>query len=272
MNKNADCCTDCENVKKVLGEIPSFKCHSFQHVRSTGSTNDDLKADWKILPPPKRILLADHQQNGRGQFGRKWENQPGGSLLFSFSWIQELDDSYSVPWPLVTGVALHKAISGAIPNQIEPWLKWPNDLYINESKVAGVLIETTHWNNHLCAVIGVGVNLKFSENWRPSVEKAIDLASLGKIFKPPELLEAILRAWSELAESSQNDTSFSQKLFHEFSKRSKPFWNKVIQVELGNGEKFIGKPKKLDEKGSLVIMKENLSLETLTSVFQISII
>jgi len=106
------------------------------------------------------IVSAKKQYNGRGRHGRKWIS-PEGNLYFSFLREAENKNFKNVFAPVfITAVALAETISLISKNKILPILKWPNDVLINNSKVAGILIESFNNNGNDLLNIGVGVNIK----------------------------------------------------------------------------------------------------------------
>ena len=122
-------------------------------VRETTSTNADLLCAAKRGDVYPRVLVADHQRCGRGRMGRPWlhHQDPEGSLLFSVLWPFSL----CIPRPclsLMVSVVLVQCLRRHV---VPVCLKWPNDLYLDDAKLGGVLIET----HQRCAVIGVGLNI-----------------------------------------------------------------------------------------------------------------
>lgn len=112
---------------------------SVHYVVTTGSTNDDAKrfvrdsaATSETVP---RLFLADQQTAGRGRHGRVWTSDPS-SLTFSLLVRQPWDPRLS----LAVGVAVAESIESVHPD-VSIGLKWPNDLWIGQSKLAGILIE-----------------------------------------------------------------------------------------------------------------------------------
>ncbi len=94
------------------------------------------------------VVLADAQTAGRGRFNREWYSPPGGLY---FSWATHKVENSAVS--LVMGIAVAEALMPFTREGI--FLKWPNDIYSDEGKVAGILAEFV--NDFL--VVGVGVNL-----------------------------------------------------------------------------------------------------------------
>ena len=108
----------------------------------------------ELLP---RLYLADEQTAGRGRHGRSWHSG-AGSLTFSLltQWRLPTERPSNL-LSIAVGVAIARAIEFACA-PLRTRLKWPNDVYVDQGKVAGILIET----NHRAAdrvVIGVGINV-----------------------------------------------------------------------------------------------------------------
>ncbi|MDP8960823.1 MAG: biotin--[acetyl-CoA-carboxylase] ligase [Actinomycetota bacterium] len=132
----------------------SGRWREVERLEVTDSTNAVVATRARAGAPPGLVVVADHQTAGRGRFGRRWEDRPGGSLLVSC-----LVDAPPRPTlvPLAVGLALADVIAGA---GAEPELKWPNDVLIAGRKCAGVLVEAPTPPQPL--VIGIGMNT----DWR----------------------------------------------------------------------------------------------------------
>lgn len=125
-----------------------------------GSTNDLAKEEaFKESNFDQNIVLyvTEHQSTGRGRNKNIWENAaPGTCLLSSWSFFME-DAPVPVSSPR-TGLALFKAASATWP--FLPWsLKAPNDLYLGENKVAGLLLESITQGDDVRFIIGLGMNI-----------------------------------------------------------------------------------------------------------------
>jgi BirA family biotin operon repressor/biotin-[acetyl-CoA-carboxylase] ligase len=101
------------------------------------------------------VVVADAQTAGRGRLGRTWEAPPGASLLVSVLLRPALPLEH---WPLLTPAAALSA-SDALRSLagIDARLKWPNDLVVDDRKIAGLLAEAVHAPAAL--VLGMGVNV-----------------------------------------------------------------------------------------------------------------
>lgn len=123
------------------------------HLRSTGSTNDVCRELALAGAPGGTVVTAGEQTAGRGRRGRAWLTRPGEALLCS-ALLRDLDDRDAL-LALAVPLAVCEALDALEARGAE--VKWPNDVWLAERKLAGVLIEARPpaW-----AVIGVGVNAR----------------------------------------------------------------------------------------------------------------
>ena len=160
-----------------IGEITA-KWAENNHVyvayqKSVESTNDLAKEEAfedALMSEALCLYVTDHQTKGRGRGERQWdEGATGGALLCSWSYMVA-----AKPQPTLSclaGLAVYRAASSTWP--FLPWnLKAPNDLYIADKKVAGLLIENVSREDETRLIIGLGLNV-FS---KPGLPTAISLA------------------------------------------------------------------------------------------------
>jgi BirA family transcriptional regulator, biotin operon repressor / biotin---[acetyl-CoA-carboxylase] ligase len=126
---------------------------------STRSTNDDVRALAATDAPAGSLIIAEHQSAGRGRVGREWQDRPGMSLLFSVL-LRPVAHRDPAPGtaPLRIGLALARALRAA--SGVEIRLKWPNDLVVDDRKVAGILCEAATAGGEMIVVAGVGINVR----------------------------------------------------------------------------------------------------------------
>lgn len=122
------------------------------HHRATDSTNERARELAAAGAPNGTVVTAGEQTAGRGRKGRRWSAPPGAALLGSFV-LRPLEAHHAL-LPLAVPLAVCEAAEELAP--VECAVKWPNDVWLGERKLAGVLIEARppEW-----AVIGVGLNL-----------------------------------------------------------------------------------------------------------------
>jgi BirA family biotin operon repressor/biotin-[acetyl-CoA-carboxylase] ligase len=124
----------------------------WRYVPELDSTNTALRLWAEEGAPEGALVVADYQRAGRGRLGRSWLASPGRNVLASV-----LLRPAPVPpgwYALACGLAVAEAIEGQVPGH-EVRLKWPNDVWLNGRKVAGVLIESSG----ACLIAGIGVNV-----------------------------------------------------------------------------------------------------------------
>ena len=168
-------------------------------LEQTSSTNDAIarvvSADGLPLISDGLVLFAEHQTNGRGQRGNRWESAAGKGLWFSIllrPGIQLSDSGRLRIWAI-------EAISDVIRTtfDVEPAIKLPNDVQLNGRKVSGVLVEMRAQDKALhLAVVGIGINVNQSRDDFPAElqDRAISLAmALGRQVDRQNFALALLR-------------------------------------------------------------------------------
>ena len=104
------------------------------------------------------VIIAKKQTRGRGRLNRKWVS-PSGGIWLSVLLKPNFDSSHTSLFPMATSLALSIAIKKIL--KIDTQLKWPNDLTINDKKVAGILIDASIESNKIeYLIIGVGINFQ----------------------------------------------------------------------------------------------------------------
>jgi BirA family biotin operon repressor/biotin-[acetyl-CoA-carboxylase] ligase len=123
------------------------------HHRVADSTNERAKKLAAAGAPHGTLVTADEQTAGRGRQGRTWVAPAQSAVLMSLV-LRELDDRFPLA-PLVAAVAVADACEALAPVSCQ--IKWPNDVWIERRKVAGILVEgrpAEDW-----AVLGIGLNV-----------------------------------------------------------------------------------------------------------------
>jgi len=141
------------------GEAKPSPFRGFGEVRrfaELDSTNRYLLDEARAGAPSGLVVVADHQQAGRGRLGRTWSAPPGASLLVSVLLRPELPVERRHLVVLAAAVAMAEAVEAT--SGVAPTLKWPNDLLVDDRKLAGVLAEGAGD----AVVVGIGVNVEWS--------------------------------------------------------------------------------------------------------------
>jgi len=156
--------------KEVL--LPEVEVHSL-----IDSTNSYLLRRLPNQLSQGQVCLAEFQSAGRGRRGRQWISPFGSQIYLSMYWYLEQGLSAAMGLSLVTALAVSDAIYDLTDIQVQ--LKWPNDVYLEGVKLAGILIdlegqalEPSH------SVIGIGLNLDMPEEAAAKIDqKWTDLQS-----------------------------------------------------------------------------------------------
>ncbi|MDY0208348.1 MAG: bifunctional biotin--[acetyl-CoA-carboxylase] ligase/biotin operon repressor BirA [Pseudomonas sp.] len=138
-------------IKDVFPSLPIYT------YESIGSTNEQAKQLLLDQGAPL-VVIAEHQTSGKGRRGREWVSPFAQNLYLTYVWPVAGGLSQIDGLSLVVGLAVSSAIK-RVTGIVAP-LKWPNDVLIDDKKVAGILLELVGDPADLChVVIGVGVNL-----------------------------------------------------------------------------------------------------------------
>jgi BirA family biotin operon repressor/biotin-[acetyl-CoA-carboxylase] ligase len=165
------------------------------HLSKIDSSNTYAWKYWEEYKPKEQIVVwADEQTQGRGTMGNIWLAKAGENLTFSVI----LGQNISVKTPIfalnqIVCIALYETVSYLEIQNLA--LKWPNDLYMDAKKIAGILIENKWENNQVKAtVIGIGLNVN---------QKTFDWASAGSMYQQlgkenniKDVLNIFLEKWA----------------------------------------------------------------------------
>ena len=170
-----------------------FTIHEFEELASTNSRAFELAENSKIFDG--EIIVAKSQKAGRGRKNRIWES-PAGNLYFSLILQPKISLEKLPQLSFVAITALRLAIAKIAPH-LEILNKWPNDLLINDSKVAGLLLENKIIGSQCQFVIlGIGVNL--TSNPTQTIFPSGNLKDFGIEILPQELLKKFLDEFEKI--------------------------------------------------------------------------
>ena len=200
------------------------------------------------------LVISEKQTHGRGRLDRKWVS-PSGGIWLSLILHPEFEISVSTLFPLIASLALAIAIEKIL--KIKPKLKWPNDVTVNDKKVAGILVDTSIESGKIdYLVLGVGINFKINPT---EIEKMIKntanyygittLLKRDENINPIKLVQKFLLELEKLYQVSlKKEPVF---FIREWTKRSSTI-GKSITITLPN-KTLRGKALRIDDDGALVI-------------------
>lgn len=138
--------------------------HCFRYHDEIGSTNQEAASLAIKGTPEGTVVVAESQSAGRGRPGRRWTSPAGKGLLFSVVLRPPLAMSEAHLFTVVGATAAAEAIEKHIPSRVA--IKWPNDLFIGDRKIGGILMEVASEQDEIDWIIlglGLNVNTEFSE-------------------------------------------------------------------------------------------------------------
>jgi BirA family transcriptional regulator, biotin operon repressor / biotin---[acetyl-CoA-carboxylase] ligase len=183
---------DVDIVRAGLGEVAHRV--DVDVVSEIDSTNTAMLARAQNGAPSGCCLAAEIQTAGRGRRGRKWQSAFGASITFSLLWRFDRGAAQLGGLSLVVGLALVRALREA--GVTRAMLKWPNDVLVDDEKLAGILIETSgDMLGPTAAVIGIGINVRLPAAAKESIDQpATDIAQqVDDDVSRNQLLAALLR-------------------------------------------------------------------------------
>ncbi|OYW78099.1 MAG: biotin--[acetyl-CoA-carboxylase] ligase [Verrucomicrobia bacterium 12-59-8] len=229
-----------------------------------GSTSDWLKQNAADLPVGT-VVFTESQTAGRGRRENRWIAPRGKDLMFSLL----LKPAASMEkWPRITtlaALAICKAIEAELP--LQPRIKWPNDVYLSDRKVSGLLAETVSTRDGMLIVLGIGLNvntLDFPPDL-PATSLLRDLASpvmreIDRNAFANRLLNALQTEFARI------DDDFPS-VIAEVRERS---WLAGRQIRCrAEGREVHGRALDLNEEGHLMLALPDGSSLTLTSAEEI---
>ncbi len=159
-----------------------LECHFFDSIESTNLFLTNRPFSNKV-----QLCVTREQTQGKGQHGRHWESQRDGSILFSIkcNFPQECNLN---GLSLVIGLAIVKVLEKEC--LVEGFkIKWPNDIYFEDKKLAGILLENQMQSKNQSVVIGVGINYALNQSMVCEIPWT-DLAKITKTLPDIKLLTA----------------------------------------------------------------------------------
>lgn len=200
--------------------------------------------------------LAEYQSAGRGRRGRQWVSPFGCNLYLSMYWKLDQGPAAAVGLSLVVGIVIAKTLNKISKGKVK--VKWPNDLYLNDKKLAGILVELTGKTGDAAhIIIGIGINICM-EKKNIDKEKSINQEWASLV----DEVENIER--NELSASIINALKEALILFEK--EGLAPFLESWFELDnfLGRkvklliGDKIItGIEKGIDQQGALLLQHDN---------------
>ncbi len=258
---------DREELQRRLPEFYS----SIAVVDTTGSTNADLLARSADVAADRTVLIAEHQDAGRGRHARVWVSPARAQLAMSVLLRFPGVDPSILGWlPLSTGVAVAEAVATVLSTSRTgspaatgaDWagpafgvgLKWPNDVLLDGKKICGILAEVGQAVPDPVVVVGLGLNVSLTADELP-VPTGTSLALAGFDIDRTELALEILRSFADVLRGWSENNWDTTDLAVRYRQRSTTIGRRV-RAELPGGHTVEGVADTVDDEGRLLIVSD----------------
>jgi BirA family biotin operon repressor/biotin-[acetyl-CoA-carboxylase] ligase len=236
------------NANEIKHKVPVTENYAIEVLNVVGSTNQYIK-DHRDTLANGHVCIAEAQTEGRGRHGRKWVSPYGASLYLSMFW------SFAGGYAALGGLSL--AIGVAIANTLQQLgiadvkVKWPNDIYAQGKKLAGILIEVEGQIGSGCdSVIGIGLNVALPKNVTGIDQPWTDLTQLSQEGVDRNYLTGLL-----LAQLHKTLYTFEEKGIQAFIEKWRTldlYADQPIKLMIGK-ETIMGVSRGIDETGALLL-------------------
>ncbi|RBA28110.1 biotin--[acetyl-CoA-carboxylase] ligase [Flavobacterium tibetense] len=220
-------------------------------IPSTNTFLKELSATENL--PEFTIVVAENQQEGKGQRGSNWASEGGKNLTFSVlvKNFTTKHDSVFVLNILVANALLNTLNKFQIPNVS---IKWPNDILSGKKKVAGILIENSFKSaNEITSIIGIGLNVNQTNFENLPLASSLAVVANTLFDKDQLLTEIVTEIKLLLEELSHSNAEFLWKTYHQnlFMK------DKVASFQVGNEKPFSAVIQGVSVEGKLLLLQED---------------
>ncbi|BDQ64359.1 MULTISPECIES: bifunctional biotin--[acetyl-CoA-carboxylase] ligase/biotin operon repressor BirA [Shewanella] len=221
------------------------RCFYFDEIPSTNgfmlSHTSELKSG--------DVCVAEYQSAGRGRRGRTWVSPYGHHLYFSQFWSFPQGMAQAMGLSLVVACSLVEVLKSFGVDNIG--VKWPNDIYLNYKKLAGILIEMSGQADSECQlIIGIGVNMAMSEDQGKGIDQPwSDLSSLTDM---PNKTDLVIALHKQLKRDIQLFEREGLAAFKTRWQQADLFHGKEIRLLMGENH-VDGICRGIDEQGAVLL-------------------
>jgi BirA family biotin operon repressor/biotin-[acetyl-CoA-carboxylase] ligase len=226
-------------------------------VDEAESTNELVAERARSGTPEGLVVVAEHQTAGRGRLDRTWETPARSALTFSVL-LRPTAPAQTWPWlPLLAGYAVDKALKAL---GFEASVKWPNDVLLDDRKVAGILVERIETPAGAAAVVGVGLNVGMTAAELPVPEATSLAVAAAEVASGPRevpdrsdlLVDVLASLWESYAAWQEGGDLAGMRLAASYVAACSTI-GREVRVELPSGEVLAGTATGIDPSGRLLV-------------------
>lgn len=236
--------------------------YKFFYFPEVGSTNNIAKMMAETGAKEGTIILADKQVEGKARSGKAWES-PKGGLWLSIVLKPKTYPSKAPIMTLATGVAVAQTL---LDYNLDAGIKWPNDIFIKDKKVCGILTEANTTFNVLdYIIVGVGLDSNVeTDELQDKVDKKITSMKkeLDKEISNTEFLGKFIENFDHVYKLFQEQKYID--ILNEWRKLTNTIGRKVEIIQ-PFGRRYYGEAVGINNRGMLIIEKDNGDLRTIFS-------
>ena len=231
-----------------------IECHYFDSLESTSAFLNSLPSSNLT-----QLCVTREQTQGKGQHGREWLSQKDGSILLSIRQTFASDINLS-GLSLVVGLAIIKALEKEC--KVDGFkIKWPNDIYFREAKLAGILLENNIQSGSQSVIIGVGVNYHLEQEMSCDIPW-IDLSKI--VHKLPDIHKLTASIINNiLSMSAYFKLNGLSDLLSHWDQYDMLKGAKLKSIEFGKS--FEGEVSGITDQGALKVLTKNGTKELYSS-------
>ena len=201
-------------------------------------------------------VMANHQTNGRGQHNCYWQSEPYKNALFSTLLFPKIHPSQQFYLSKVVSLSILEYLKTLITDSHNLSIKWPNDIYYQNKKIAGILIENSIMGDQiLYSIVGIGLNLN-QQHFNSQLPNPISVSQITELtYDIDNAVKSIINIISFryaiiLEDITAYDAEYEKHLYKN---------NKEFEYEMNN-QKFRARIKGVNEYGKLLLLKNNCEM------------
>ena len=244
-----------KDIKKNL--LENYKNFDIKIFDSITSTNDFAK---ELIDTNNfchgTTIIANSQTKGRGRFSKTFYSPKNTGIYFSTILNIPIKIQEISLITIISAISVCNTISKLY--KLNPKIKWINDIYLNDKKVCGILVENIigNYKNLVSKAIIVGIGINISTNIFPEEIKnkatSIMSSAISRNIVISELINNIFNLLKNI---------YDKKIIEEYKKLSFVLNKKISYIK--NGEKFFAKAIDINQYGNLIIEDNNNNILTL---------
>jgi BirA family biotin operon repressor/biotin-[acetyl-CoA-carboxylase] ligase len=238
------------DVERILNQLVDKRVTVLSVVDSTNQYLLDRIAELQSGD----ACVAEYQQAGRGRRGRQWISPFGANLYLSMFWRLDQGPAAAMGLSLVIGIVMAEVLKDLGAQDVR--VKWPNDLYLNDRKLAGILVELTGKTGDAAQlVIGAGINLAMRETNANAINQGwINLQEAGINIDRNELAATLL---NELRQSLRQFEIDGLAPFIARWRALDNFIDRPVKLLIGEQQIF-GIARGIDQQGALLLDQDGV--------------